>query len=72
MGKPLSTSEIDIYILTQNLPLKIMFLIDDSKSSIIDKIILLKYNIFIENQLTAWSFYPLKVYIFYFSFTASI
>ena len=26
---------------------------DDSKSSIIDKIILLKYNIFIENQLTA-------------------
>jgi len=53
MGKPLSTSEIDIYILTQNLPLKIMFLIDDSKSSIIDKIILLKYNILIENQLTA-------------------
>ena len=26
---------------------------DDSKSSIIDKIILLKYNILIENQLTA-------------------
>ena len=45
---------------------------DDSKSSIIDKTILLKYNNIIENQLTVRSFYPLKVYIFYFSFTASI
>ena len=53
MGKPLSTSEIDIYTFSLKTCLKDYASQDDSKSSIIDKIILLKYNIFIENQLTA-------------------